>query len=289
MRRFILVSGLSGAGRTTALKTFEDLGFYCIDNLPAALLPSLVELLDERPQAAERVVVGVDVREGLFWKDLQPALEHLQRKGARPEILYLEAAEEALIRRFSATRRRPPLASGNDSVEEGLRKERELLGPIRAAADRVIDTTGMSVHDLRAQVVRQFGGEDLDGKSLLAVTVLSFSYRNGIPPEANFVFDVRFLPNPYWNEELKDLDGRDSRVFDYVMDRSEAREFAVRVESLLQEILPSFVGEGRSQLVIAFGCTGGQHRSVALARWLEDRLAQGGYLVRVRHRELPGG
>jgi len=287
--RFILVTGLSGAGRTTALKTFEDLGFFCIDNLPPALLANLVDLLRKRPQAADRVVVGIDVREGEFWGDLEPAIQSLENSGVKPEIIFLDATHDVLQRRFTSTRRRPPLSAGNDSVDEGLRKERAVLEPLRRRAGRVIDTTGLSVHDLRSHIVRQYGGADLDEKSMLAVTILSFAYPHGVPPEANFIFDVRFLPNPYWEETLRGLTGLDRPVYEYVLNQPAAKDFVNGVERMLERALPSFAHEGRSQLTVAFGCTGGQHRSVAMAVWLEDHLKQAGYQVRVRHRELPGG
>ncbi len=286
--RLILVTGMSGAGRTTALKTFEDLGFYCVDNIPAGLLPDLAELVGRRPGAEGMVVAGVDVREGAFLADLDPALRKLKEAGRTSEIIFLEASDEALLRRFTATRRRPPLAQGNDSIEEGLRKERALLEPVRSRANRVVDTTGLSVHDLRSLLVRQYGGADVDQKSLLAVNILSFAYRQGIPPEANFIFDVRFLPNPYWDEKLRDLTGSDRAVYDYVMARPEAKGFTSDVGALISAALPGFAREGRSQLTIAFGCTGGQHRSVVLALWLAGFLREQGYQVRVRHRELPG-
>lgn len=286
--RLVLVTGLSGAGRTTALKAFEDLGWFCIDNLPPALLPGLADLLDRTPKADDRVVVGIDVREGRFWPGLEPALREILRRGSRPEIIFLEAAGDELIKRFGMTRRRPPLAVGSDSVAEGLQKERALLEPLRSQADRVIDTTGFSVHDLRSHIVRQYGGENLDEKSLLAVTIVSFAYRNGIPPDASFIFDVRFLPNPYWIDSLRDRTGLDQSVYDYVLGQPAAAGFVSLLDQLQGVVLPAYAHEGRSQITIAFGCTGGQHRSVVMARWLEKRLSRQGYQVRTRHRDLAG-
>jgi len=276
----VLVTGPSGAGRTTAIRALEDMGYEAIDNLPLSLLPRLLNGPDpDRPLA-----LGVDVRNRDF--SAHALIEVIDQIGTLTDLpmqlLYLDCQSNVLMRRFSETRRRHPLAPG-ESAELGIARELDLLRPIRARADILIDTTDLSPHDLRADLTRWFTPQD--GRSL-AVSVHSFSYKRGLPRGADMVLDCRFLRNPYWSEELRALDGRDARVRDYVRNDARFAEFHDQVVSLIALLLPAYEAEGKAYLSIAFGCTGGQHRSVAMAETLSSALAEQGWPVSIRHREL---
>jgi RNase adapter protein RapZ len=283
--RIVLVTGLSGAGKSTATKALEDLGFFCIDNLPALLLPKLLELVSHgTSDEVQRLAIVVDAREGRFLDSTPAALEEVRQEGHQLEVVFLDCADDALIRRFSETRRRHPL-SPDGSVEEGIAEERRMLAQLRALADQIVDTTRMNVHELRDAITAKFGGPGLDDK--LNLTLLSFGFRNGIPEASDLVFDVRFLPNPYFVEGLKPHPGTDPRVSQWVLERTQTQEFLARLESLLQFLIPQYRAEGKSYLTVSIGCTGGRHRSVALAEELGRRLTEKHRAnVKVTHRDV---
>jgi UPF0042 nucleotide-binding protein len=283
--RIVLVTGLSGAGKSTATKALEDLGFFCIDNLPVTLLPKLLELVSHgTSDEVQRLAIVVDAREGRFLDSTPAALEEVRREGHQLEVVFFDCADDALIRRFSETRRRHPL-SPDGSVEGGIAEERRMLAQLRALADQIVDTTRMNVHELRDTITARFGGPGQDDK--LNVTLLSFGFRNGIPPASDLVFDVRFLPNPYFVEGLKPHPGTDPKVAAWVLERMQAQEFLTRLESLLHFLIPQYRAEGKSYLTVSIGCTGGRHRSVALAEELGRRLAEKHRAnVKVTHRDV---
>ena len=267
-RHIVVITGMSGSGKSTSIHALEDVGFFCIDNLPVVLMPKLTELA-AHGEGFPRLALVIDAREGLFLKDAPRYLEEARRGGHRVEVLFLDATDEALIRRFSETRRRHPLAPAG-TIEDGIRRERDALADLREIADQVIDTTPLNVHDLKRMVQARFSPEPANKPS---ISVMSFAYRYGVPPQADLVFDVRFLPNPYFVPELKGLTGKDPRVASYVLDRPETQEFMARVEDLCRFLFPRYQKEGKSYLTVALGCTGGKHRSVAMAQELGRRLS----------------
>jgi UPF0042 nucleotide-binding protein len=277
--RCVLVTGPSGAGRGTAIRVLEDLGFEAIDNMPLSLMPRLLEAAHGRPMA-----LGIDVRNRDFSANALIELidGHGMQRDPAPELLYLDCREDVLLRRFSETRRRHPLAPA-ESPGEGIAREFDLLVPIRARADFLIDTSELTPHDLRAEIETWFAPQP---DRRLAVSVNSFSYKRGLPRGIDMVFDCRFLRNPYWEEALRGLDGRDPAVADYVAQDPRFGDFYTRVSGLVDLLLPAYSDEGKAHLSIGFGCTGGQHRSVAVAENLAKTLANGGWQVSIRHREL---
>jgi len=283
--RIVVVTGLSGAGKSTATKALEDLGFFCIDNLPVTLLPKLLELVSHgTSDEVQRLAIVVDAREGRFLDSTPAALEEVRREGHQLEVVFFDCADDALMRRFSETRRRHPL-SPEGSVQEGIALERGMLTQLRALADQIVDTTRMNVHELRDVITAKFGGPGRDDK--LNLTLLSFGFRNGIPPASDLVFDVRFLPNPYFVESLKPHPGTDPRVAAWVLERMQTQEFLARLESLLQFLIPQYRAEGKSYLTVSIGCTGGRHRSVALAEELGRRLTEKQRAnVKITHRDV---
>jgi UPF0042 nucleotide-binding protein len=283
--RIVLVTGLSGAGKSTATKALEDLGFFCIDNLPVTLLPKLLELVSHgTSDEVQRLAIVVDAREGRFLDSTPAALDEVRREGHQLEVVFFDCADDALIRRFSETRRRHPL-SPEGSVQDGIAEERRMLAQLRGLADQIVDTTRMNVHELRDTITAKFGGPGQDDK--LNLTLLSFGFRNGIPPASDLVFDVRFLPNPYFVEGLKPHPGTDPRVASWVLERTQTQEFLARLESLLQFLIPQYRAEGKSYLTVSMGCTGGRHRSVALAEELGRRLTEKHRAnVKVTHRDV---
>lgn len=285
-RRFVLVTGLSGAGKSLALKFLEDLGYYCVDNLPAALLPTFAELVQSAHEPARRkVAVCLDARAGQGLSLLPGYAQEVEEKGIRIETLFLDSTAEVLMQRYSETRRRHP-CSPSGSVEEGIRREREIMQPMRSRADLVIDTSSTSVAELRERIASMFVSPKEARK--IVTTVLSFGFKRGVPPEADLVFDVRFLPNPYYDAELQALTGTEPDVRDYVLANPDGREFLERLKSLLKFLMPRYAAEPKSYLTLAVGCTGGQHRSVAVALELATVLREMNYDVRLRHRDLPG-
>lgn len=279
--RVVIVTGLSGSGKSTATKVFEDLGWFCVDNLPPVLLPRIVDLVSEARGGGARIALGADVRGKEFLPDLARVIAELREGRHGIQFLFLDAADDVLVRRFSETRRQHPLA-GRGGTKDAIRRERELLQPLREMADKVLDTSGYNVHQLRAELLRRFRVE-AEGK--LQISVLSFGFKHGIPAEADMVVDVRFLPNPYFVPELKSLTGLDRRVADYVVKAPAAKTFIRKMSSFLQFLLPLYRKEGKAYFTLGVGCTGGQHRSVAIAEAIARRLSEGDAAV-VVHRDL---
>jgi UPF0042 nucleotide-binding protein len=278
----VIITGMSGSGKASALKAFEDLGYYCVDNLPVELIPQFAEL---STQAGEirRTALVVDVREGAKLDQLPGMLKSIRRT-VPTKVVFLEASDSALLRRFSETRRPHPL--GTDApVKAALKAERRHLGAIRRLADLVIDTSKFNVHELRAHIIERFH-EQSSEKGIL-VSCVSFGYRQGVPEDADLVFDVRFLPNPHFVPEFRPLTGRDPRVARYIRSFPQTREFISRISDLLVYLLPHYIHEGKSYLTIAFGCTGGQHRSVMIAEDVGKHLRRADYRVKVVHRDSP--
>jgi len=280
--RLVVVTGLSGSGKSTAIKVLEDLGFYCIDNLPVALIPRFVEVWDGSAEEVRRVALGLDVRERHFPDQFPRVFEELRTGGVALEVLYLEASDEVLVRRFSETRRPHPAASGG-VLEEGIRRERERLRGVREIADRVLDTSALTVHELRTTMRDLVERPEAD---TMTIALVSFGYKYGLPTDADLALDCRFLPNPFFVEELRHQTGTDAAVAEYVLRREETQEFLERVVALLDFALPHYRREGKSYLTIALGCTGGRHRSIVLVEELRRRLLERGHRVLVRHRDV---
>jgi len=280
--RLVVLSGPSGSGKSTAVKALEDLGYFCVDNMPAALMPKFMELLSQSSEISKAAAV-VDVREREFLHEFVPVFISLKKSGFAAELVFLEASDESLVRRFSETRRRHPLAA-SESPLEGLMRERELLSEVKSNADRVIDTTAFNVHELRAAVQGAFSASSVQEK--MALNLVSFGYRYGIPVDADLVLDIRFLPNPYFVASLKPLGGRAEDVRGYVLAQAGTTEFLRRTREFLEYLIPLYLKEGKSYLTIAIGCTGGRHRSVVIADALAERLASGDVTARVRHRDI---
>jgi UPF0042 nucleotide-binding protein len=281
--RVVIVTGLSGSGKSTAIHVLEDLGFYCIDNLPVTLIPRFLELCAKSEDPIFRVALGIDLRERVSLREYPSVLAELRHQGQRVEILYFEAADEVLLRRFSETRRPHP-AAGGGGIEQGIRTERERLTGLRELADQIIDTSALTVHELRDQL-RQLLSKASAQVSLL-VTVESFGYKYGVPTDADVMLDVRFLPNPFFVEALRPKTGVDGDVAEFVLQQDETQRFLTHLGALLETTLPLYVREGKSYLTLAIGCTGGRHRSVAIAEAIANRVQGWGYAVQVRHRDL---
>lgn len=280
-----IVSGLSGAGRSTAAKVLEDLGWFVVDNLPPELIETMVDLGARSSGQVTRIAVVMDVRSRAFTTDLGDVIKELDARGHRPRVLFLDASDAVLIRRFEANRRSHPL-QGDGRLSGGIAAERELLAPLHDQADLVVDTSNRSVHQLRAAIETAFGDTSADvGHS---VTVVSFGYKHGLPPDADLVVDMRFLPNPHWIPELREHDGREAEVRDYVLSQEGAEEFLERYLELLRLVGAGYRREGKRYLTIAVGCTGGKHRSVAIAEELARRMEGGhdGVRVTVSHRDV---
>jgi UPF0042 nucleotide-binding protein len=278
-----VVTGLSGAGRSTAAKCLEDLGWFVVDNLPPELIATMVELGAQARGAITRVAVVMDVRSRAFTEDLASVIKDLDARSYKPRVLFLEATDAVLVRRFEQVRRSHPMQADGRLVD-GIAAERNLLGPLRAEADLVLDTTGLSVHQLRAKIEDAFGSET---STRTRVTVLSFGYKYGLPMDADLVMDVRFLPNPFWIPELREQTGLDEDVHNYVLSQEGAEDFLDRYHELLRLIGAGYRREGKRYLTLAVGCTGGKHRSVAISEELASRLAtEDGMAVKVVHRDL---
>jgi UPF0042 nucleotide-binding protein len=281
--RFVIITGLSGAGRSFAIKCLEDLGYFCVDNLPTTLIPTFAELCTHSSRDMRLIALGVDIREGEYLSHLMDTLAELRVQGHKPEVLFLEASDETLVRRYQETRRRHPLA-GDGSVLEGIRAERKALANLRESADRIIDTSGLSVHQLKERLVEGYAPEG--ARDELTVSLMSFGFKHGAPYDADLVFDVRFLPNPHFVDRLKRLDGRDAAVEEFVMSFEESRTLLAKIEDLLRFLLPLYRREGKAYLTVALGCTGGRHRSVTLVELLRRSLEGAGAAPVVRHRDI---
>ena len=277
----VLVSGMSGAGRSTAARALEDLGWFVVDNLPPSLLPQLIAEVQADVDDA-RLAVVVDVRGGKIFDDLADSLQRVLDDGVDVRVLFLEAGDNELVRRFESSRRPHPL-QGSGGILDGLVRERALLGDLRARADLVIDTSNLNVHDLRRKVDAAFGGDE---RVALRATVMSFGFKYGLPLDADIVNDVRFLPNPFWEPELRELTGLDASVSDFVTAMPEAREFLDRMASMVDLVSDGYLREGKRYVTVAVGCTGGKHRSVAMAENLAARLVKHGVEVLTVHRDL---
>ena len=281
--RFVIVTGISGAGKSTVLKFFEDMNFFCVDNLPPALIPKFAELCFEQGSEIERVAMGIDIRGGKLFKDLFATLSNLQESGYDMEILFLDASDTTLIKRYKETRRSHPLSKGG-SIEEGIRKEREILQDVKKKATYIIDTSNILVRELKEQINHIFV-ENKNFESLI-ITVCSFGFKYGIPIDSDLVFDVRFLPNPFYIQELKELTGNDSPVSDYVMSFDESKIFLDKLTDMVKFLIPQYIKEGKNQLVISIGCTGGKHRSVTLANALYNVLKEEGHSILIKHNDI---
>ncbi len=284
VRRLLLITGLSGSGKSCAARALEDEGFFVVDNLPLDLLPAFAATFDESGQAATEIAVVVDVRTRNFLASFDSISERLAQSGTTLEILFFEASRDALIRRYSETRRRHPLSDAQLGVPEAIQRERELLSTIRLRADRIVNSTGLTPHQLRARVISLVHGEQ--ERSPLLVRLQSFGYRYGIPLESDLVLDVRFLPNPHFDDELRPLTGLNKAVRNYVMGSELTEKFLANLQELLHFLLPCYVAEGKSYLTISIGCTGGRHRSVSLVEELRSFLAGEGVSIDVIHRDL---
>jgi len=281
--RVVILTGVSGSGKSSALRALEDAGFYCVDNLPIVFLEKLLELSAHTAGEVRRIALVVDAREGRFLAEAPRVIEEVRRSGTRVEVVFLDATDEALLRRYSETRRRHPLSGGSGSVQEGIAAERKALAGIKDIADEVIDSSAMNVHDLGRLIRTRFAEGAAEH---MGVTVVSFGFRYGLPGHADVVLDVRFLPNPYFVPELRPYSGQDERVCAYVMGQPDAERFLERVVELCAFLLPRYRNEGKSYLTLAVGCTGGRHRSVAIAEALSTRLKAMGNAVRLWHRDV---
>jgi len=277
----VVLTGVSGAGKSVAIKCLEDMGFFCVDNLPTTLIPTFADLVARSQHT--RVALGVDVRAGEYLTHLIDAIAALRARDHRVEVLFLEAGDEALVRRYRETRRRHPLA-GEGQVLDGIRAERRALADLREIADRIIDTSALNVHQFKDQLVTLYGAPGT--RTGLATALISFGFKHGIPIDADLVFDVRFLPNPHFVPELRPLDGRDVRVSEFIVKHEESRELLRRLQHLLDFLLPAYQREGKTYLTIAVGCTGGRHRSVWLVEELRRLLDERGFPPSVVHRDI---
>ena len=281
--RMTVITGMSGAGKSEAVATFEDMGYFCIDNLPPQMLSRVVELFALEGSRVDRVALVFDVRGGSYFEQLGQALDHLRETGIPFRLLYLEASDEALVARYQSTRRPHPLS--RDSLPEGIARERRLLSPLREQADVVIDTTSMTPRELRRRLEETLLAEQLSDQ--LFISLESFGYKYGLPDEADIVLDARFLPNPHWVAELRPFTGLDANVKDYVLGRAEAGMFLDQVVALVHLLAPGYVSEQKRRLVLAIGCTGGRHRSVTLVEDLARRLrGEPAYVISVSHRDI---
>lgn len=284
--RFVIVTGMSGAGKSSVLKMLEDVGYFCVDNLPLPLLPTFARLTIKESVNLNKVALGIDIRSGQAFGDLANTLEELNNSGYKFEILYLDAGTESLVKRYKETRRIHPL-SGTNRIDYGIELEREKLSVLKERADYIIDTSHLLIRELKSQIDNIFVQNGTFHN--FYITVLSFGFKYGIPTDSDLVFDVRFLQNPYYIPELKPQTGNDPPVKNFVMNLPEARTFLDKLEDMLLFLVPNYIAEGKNQLVVSIGCTGGKHRSVTLANELVKRLGKTEYGVKVDHRDIQRG
>lgn len=277
---FVIITGLSGAGKSNAVKVFEDMGYFCIDNLPAPLIPKFAELCLQSDGKVSKIALVIDIRGDLFLDDLNHNLDELYRMGIPYQILFLEASDEVLIQRFKETRRNHPL-SPHGTISEGIRLERQKLSELRGRADKIIDTSRLKASELRSELRTQWA----EFSDKLSVSIITFGYKHGIPIDTDLLMDVRFIPNPFYVPELRPLTGRDPAVQEYVFRSKECQEFLQKYVDLLKFLLPNYSKEGKTHLTIGIGCTGGQHRSIALGIRIGQLLEEAGYTVNVKHRD----
>lgn len=282
----VIITGLSGAGKSNALKTLEDLGYFCVDNLPPSLIPKFTQLCTQAREPIEKIALVVDIRGGEFFQDLSQAMESVKEQGLEPLILFLEADDDTLVRRYKETRRRHPL-SPQGGILEGIKEERLKLSHLKSQATVIIDTSNLSISSFRKQLV------DIISKHVklnrILITIVTFGFKHGLPLDADLVFDVRFLPNPYYVQELKHLSGLDQPVVKFIMDAPVTGRFLKHFKAFIDFLLPNYIDEGKSQLTIAIGCTGGRHRSVAIGENLKTYLESKGHLVSIEHRDIERG
>ncbi|MBM3713408.1 MAG: RNase adapter RapZ [Actinobacteria bacterium] len=283
--KLVIITGLSGAGKTAALRYFEDAGYYCIDNLPASLLVNLIEFFDKKSHQINKIAVSIDLRSGFLFDEIYGTFEVLKQKNIKYKILFLEASKSSLLKRFSLTRRKHPLVEDSDLLS-GIEKEIEKLYSLREMSDVVIDTSLLTPRELWIEIAETIMSEE-DKSKLFQISVVSFGYKYGIPQESlDIVMDVRFLPNPYYMDDLKDLDGQDKQVIDFVMSNEETKKFLRMFERLLEFLIPNYIEEGKSYLGIGIGCTGGRHRSIVIADRIYDYLKLKGYSVKLTHKDV---
>jgi len=278
----VVVTGMSGAGRSTAANAMEDLGWFVVDNMPPTLLPTLVELAGRGGDRVPRIAAVVDARGGEYFEDLLDALEQVRSRGGQPRIVFLEADDDSLVRRFESSRRPHPL-QGSGRLVEGIARERDLLRGLRSRADLLVDTSELNVHQLRARIEQAFGGQDT---GVVRLTVMSFGFKYGVPPDVDMVGDCRFLPNPHWDPALRPMSGQDPPVAEYVLQQDGAVPYLDHFAAMLRIVVAGYVAEGKRYATVALGCTGGRHRSVAMAEALATRIADLPAQVRVVHRDL---
>ena len=281
--RILIITGMSGAGKTQVMRTLEDLNYFCVDNLPPALIPKFAELCMQTEGKVNRIAVVIDIRGGEFFEEMVGVLDEMKLNGMKYELLFLDASDEVLIRRYKETRRRHPLAN-EGSLSQGITKEREKVGNVRAKATHILDTTNTTTTDLRDKIIALYGSGDSFSK--MNVIIQSFGFKHGIPLDCDMMFDVRFLPNPFYVPELKMLTGNDQEVITYIWNYQITREFTKKLEDMVLFLLPEYQKEGKSQFSIAIGCTGGNHRSVFIANKLRDFLREHDYEAQVSHRDL---
>ncbi len=280
---FVIVTGMSGAGKSMALKYLEDIGYFCVDNLPPALLPTFIDICDKNSSEMEKVALGIDIRGGKLFDGLIHFIDSEYDSDVKFKVVFLDADDTTLIKRYKETRRSHPL-SKKGTIQSGIDAERELLKPMKNKAHYIIDTTNMLTRTLKARINEMFL-TNMDYNSMIT-TVMSFGFKYGIPPEADLVFDVRFLPNPFYIPELRNMTGNDDAVRDFVMKSDEAKEFSKKLTDMTEFLIPNYVKEGKNNLVIAFGCTGGKHRSVTFANLLYDHLKKNNYSALISHRDI---
>lgn len=283
-KRWVLITGMSGSGKTLVSHIFEDLGYFCVDNLPPRLLPMLVDISKEHPEQMQHVALVIDTRCGEMLPDLLENVRYVAERGVPIQILFLECSDEELVQRFRETRRKHPLFHQHPTILQSIRAERILLEEVRARADRVVDTSRLAPHELRAQIEAEYGL--IEQTTGIAINMLSFGFKYGVPPEADLVFDVRFLANPHYVPHLRALDGRSPLIRNYVFSDPLAKEFLNRLNDLVDFTLPQYIREGKAYLTIAIGCTGGQHRSVVIAEQVGRFLVEKGYRVNIQHRDV---
>lgn len=280
MKSLVIISGLSGSGKSTAVNVLEDLGYYCVDNLPLTLLPTFIELCENSEKVIQKVALVIDIREGIFFDRAPGLIKELKDRGYPLDIIFLDSSDETLIKRYQETRRKHPLSSdGNISL--GISREREKLKELKNLADLTIDTTEYNVHDLKELIRDNF---DIPGSQRLSLNIFSFGHKHGFPNEADMVFDVRFLPNPHFVEELKELDGRSEEVKEYILENEETKEYLKMLKEFLEYLIPKYDKEGKYYLTVAIGCTGGKHRSVAIVNALSEHFKH--LSPKTRHRDI---
>lgn len=281
--RFVIVTGMSGAGKSQAIKFLEDIGFFCVDNLPPALIPKFAEICFAPNSEIDKVALGIDIRGGRLFSDLFSGLSSIKDNGYSYEILFLDASDDVLVKRYKETRRKHPLAL-EDRINTGIEKERKILNDVKERANYIIDTSNLLTRQLKEEINHIFL-EDKKFESLM-ITVLSFGFKYGIPNDSDLVFDVRFIPNPFYISDMRELTGNDEKVRDYVMKWSESKQFLNKLQDMVEFLIPNYIKEGKNQLVISIGCTGGKHRSVTLANALYTELKQLGHRVIIEHRDI---